>query len=501
MQPLAKHYPDWKAPSEDGKLLIWPQPRDILSQTLENQNNLWAADSIFLQNVPLPHVRQRMREFVGHDEATPLIATGHQAELYHAGVWVKDALIHTVAEKLGGSGFHIAVDTDAAKHLNVRWPGESIPLSDESNLLDAPWTGLLAVPSPARLNEISARLSAASADWNFQPMLPNLLASLRRLSMESRDLPSALTNALHELDWELGLRHHALLASPLWSSEPFLLFAHDLLANAERTATHYNNALRAYRIEANIRSSTRPMPDLFTSDEAIEAPFWLDDLHTQKRFRPSVFLTDRGWLLKLLGGDEFIFEKNLDGWEAASRLQRWLASMRHRLAPRALMLTMFARLLMADQFVHGIGGARYDQVTDFFIESNYRLAPPKFSVTTATLYFPRALEHERVCVPCVEREGHRLKHDLLGQRKRELVAEIAALPRGSPQRSARFFQMHAELALAASHSASMQQWREKLRQTQESEKQEQTLFDRELFYAIQPRQRLAEMIERCAAEF
>jgi hypothetical protein len=47
----------------------------------------------------------------------------------------------------------------------------------------------------------------------------------------------------------------------------------------------------------------------------------------------------------------------------------------------------------------------------------------------------------------------------------------------------------------------MQQWREKLRQTQESEKQEQTLFDRELFYAIQPRQRLAEMIERCAAEF
>jgi exopolyphosphatase/guanosine-5'-triphosphate,3'-diphosphate pyrophosphatase len=38
---------------------------------------------------------------------------------------------------------------------------------------------------------------------------------------------AALTNATHELDWKLGLRHHVLLASPIWSSEPFLVFAHD----------------------------------------------------------------------------------------------------------------------------------------------------------------------------------------------------------------------------------------------------------------------------------
>jgi hypothetical protein len=499
MEP--RHYPDWKAPSEDGKLLVWPEPRHILTQTLENQNNLWAADSINLQNVPLPHIRKRMREFVGHDDAAPLIATGHQAELYHAGVWVKNVIIHAIAEKLGGSAFHLAIDTDAAKHLNIRWPGETIPLTDEPNLLDAPWTGLLAPPTPGHLSEIAAKLAAASKSWGFEPMLPDVLTSLRRLSTEARDLPSALTNALHELDWQLGLRHHALLASPLWFSEPFLLFAHDLLANADQTATHYNNALSAYRIEAGIRSSTRPMPDLFISDEAIEAPLWLDDLHTHKRIRPSVFLTDRGWLLKLVSGDEFLFEKNLDGWEAASKLQRWLTQTRHRLSPRALTLTMFVRLLLADQFVHGIGGARYDQVTDHFIEFNYRLQPPKFSVTTATLFFPQALEHQRACVPCVEQEGRRLKHDALGERKRELVQQIEALPRGSAERSTKFFQMHSELATAISQSIAIARWQEKLRQTQEDEKQEQTLFDRELFYAIQPRQRLAEMIDRCGKEF
>jgi hypothetical protein len=328
-----------------------------------------------------------------------------------------------------------------------------------------------------------------------------VLASLRRLTMETLNLPIALTNALHELDWQLGLRHHALLASPIWSSEPYLLFTHDLLARADETATHYNNALDAYRIEKGIRSRTRPMPDLVTSDDAVETPFWLDDLHSQKRVRPSLFRSDRGWVLKLISGEEFVFEKNLDGWEAAARLGKWLVATQHRLSPRALTLTMFLRLFLADQFVHGIGGARYDQVTDFFIESYFRMQPPKFSVTTATLFFPQALDQQRACVRCVKQEGHRLKHDLLGGRKRELVAQIAELPRRSPQRSIQFMQMHSELAHAAIESPTIQRWQEKLQQTQEREKQEKTLFDRELFYAIQPRERLLQMIQHCTAEF
>ena len=41
--------------------------------------------------------------------------------------------------------------------------------------------------------------------------------------------------------------------------------------------------------------------------------------------------------------------KNMDGWE---------------LRPRALTLTIWARLLIADLFVHGIGGAKYDRISD-----------------------------------------------------------------------------------------------------------------------------------------
>src|SRR5450432_1530442 len=179
------------------------------------------------------------------------------------------ALIHTIAEKLGGSAFHVAVDSDAPKHLNLRWPGESIPITDDPKINSAAWTTLLNPPSPAHVDEISRKLNDAAKSWGFEPILPSVLASLRRLTMETLNLPIALTNALHELDLQLGLRHHALLASPIWSSEPYLLFVHDLIANAQDTAMHYNNALDAYRIEAGIHSRMRPMPDLFTSIDSV----------------------------------------------------------------------------------------------------------------------------------------------------------------------------------------------------------------------------------------
>src|SRR5688572_22088497 len=117
---------------------------------------------------------------------------------------------------------------------------------------------------------------------------------------------------MHELDWSLGLRHGALLASPIWISEAFLLFAHDLLAHADAVAGHYNAALAEYRRGHAIKSNTRPMPDLLTSDGAIEVPFWLDDLAEGKRIRPSAFRSDRGWILELVSGEQYIFNPAAD---------------------------------------------------------------------------------------------------------------------------------------------------------------------------------------------
>src|SRR3954451_11644614 len=104
-----RDYADWKARAGDGELLIWPEPAELLRDTLENAARLRAADSARVQNVPLSEVRRRFREYLGHpDDAGPLVATGHQAELHHPGVWAKNALIDAIAAKVGGRAYHFA---------------------------------------------------------------------------------------------------------------------------------------------------------------------------------------------------------------------------------------------------------------------------------------------------------------------------------------------------------------------------------------------------------
>jgi len=501
MEQQSRHYPDWKAPSEDASVLVWPDAPQMLREVASNQSLLGSSESILIQGIPLPQVRKRMREFVGHDHAAPLIATGHQVELHHPGVWVKNILINQLAEKSSGQALHFAIDTDSPKHLALRWPGGSIPLTDDPNLNRAAWSALVEAPTPSHLAQIEQRLQNTSAQWDFKPELTELLLTLRRLALESTNLPSALANAMHELDWQLGMRHHILLASPIWMSEAHLLLAHDLIARADVIAIQYNTALQSYRDEQGIHSHMRPMPDLLISEEAVEIPFWLDDLQSGKRSRPSVFRRDGGWMLQLIGGEEFVFDPQVDGWTAAQRFGRWLNQTQHRITPRALTNMLFLRLFLSDYFIHGIGGGRYDQVTDRLIELHFCMEPPKFGVTTATMYFPDAIGKERVCIPCVKQEGHHLKHNLLGSRKRQLVAQIASLPRRSADRAARFSEMRRELSSLAIHSDVLQRWQDRFRETQEREKQEQTLFDRELFYAIQPRERLNEMIGKYRAEF
>ena len=44
--------------------------------------------------------------------------------------------------------------------------------------------------------------------------------------------------------------------------------------------------------------------------------------------------------------------------------------------PACLTLTLFTRLGFADGFIHGIGGGKYDEVTDDIVRRFFRLDPP-----------------------------------------------------------------------------------------------------------------------------
>ena len=450
MAASAVTYPDWKAPREDGEVLVWPEPGDLAADTGANQKLLSTATAA-IQNVPLRELRRETRRWLGHDDAQPLIVDGHQTELYHPGVWVKSVLANELAAKISGHALHLAVDTDAPKHLNLRWPGGGTPITDDPQIARAHWSGLLDAPSPRHLGEIERAIGAVT--FEQPPVVGGFLASLRRLSLEQVNLSTAMTNAMHELDWQLGLRHHAFLASPVWESRGFLVFLHHLIARAGEFAAAYNGALAHYRREQKIKTVMRPMPDLAAFEDSVELPFWLDELKTGGRTRPSVFADGGGYLLTLNSGEEFTFDPSTDGFEAADRLAAWLRKNQLRFSPRALVLTMFVRLCVADQFVHGIGGGRYcDQVTDQIIAKYFGIMPPRFCVTTATMYMPEAAGRVQICVQCVEREGHSLRHGVLGDAKKPYLDRIAACPRRhSRERYEAFTQMHRGLAGHAAH--------------------------------------------------
>jgi hypothetical protein len=59
-----------------------------------------------------------------------------------------------------------------------------------------------------------------------------------------------------------------------------------------------------------------------------------------------------------------------------------------KIRPRALTLTLFARLAVGDVFIHGLGGALYDKVTDGIFERLFGVRPPEIVLASCTVRLP-----------------------------------------------------------------------------------------------------------------
>ena len=55
---------------------------------------------------------------------------------------------------------------------------------------------------------------------------------------------------------------------------------------------------------------------------------------------------------------------------------------------RALLTTTFARILLGDLFLHGVGGGKYDELTDALLSRFWEIPPPSFLVLSATCLLP-----------------------------------------------------------------------------------------------------------------
>lgn len=356
-----------------------------------------------------------------------VVATGHQPEFYHPGVWIKDFLLQRLAEKTGAAAFDVVVDTDGFDVLAVSSPcmtpgverckqhlavggsmatyaGSPVPSQREvDDFCSAVGAVVSTLPAPAIATHFSAFCAELTAARAVAENLAELVTIARRRYEASAD-----TDYLElPLTW-------------LVRSRAFGLFVHDIAVNAERFSAAYNGELAEYRSVNKTRNAAQPFPDLGREGERIELPLW----SVVGSARSSVWvesLPDGGVRFFSAGGESLV------ECAAGQDLSETLAEAGIVFAPKALLLTLFVRLFCCDLFIHGVGGGRYDSVTDGVCRRYFDIEPPAFVVASITMYLPlgaHAVSDEEVAA--AKDRLNRLEHNpdaLLGEVEFDSAAE------------------------------------------------------------------------------
>jgi hypothetical protein len=327
-------------------------------------------------------------------DTTPLLLAGHQPELFHPGVWLKNFVLGRAAAAVQGTAVNLVIDSDTVKTSAIRVPTGSVEQPwIEAVPIDEPMSSIpfecRRIQRPDVLAQCGDRVAQALAPLVRGPMIRRFWPLVVQRSRATDNLGECLAQARHQWEARWGLATLELPQSQICQTEGFAWFAVHLLAHLPRFWEVHNAALLEYRRRYRVRSRTHPVPELAAADTWLEAPFWVYDLNDSHRRRVFVrqrgdetLLTDRhGWQAALPLTPE------RDAQPAAAALLA-LHSRGVRFRTRALATTLFARLLAGDVFFHGIGGAKYDELTDQILEQFYGVAPPTYVVVSGTLRLP-----------------------------------------------------------------------------------------------------------------
>jgi hypothetical protein len=323
----------------------------------------------------------------------PLVITGHQPELFHPGVWVKNFVTAAVAKASGGVGLNLIVDNDIPKTSAIQVPRVARGLVKVERVEFDRWVSETPyedwrVTSEEQLQSFPERVERVLGDAASQSVLRGFWPRLRA-HRDVSQLGLRFALARHEVESEWGVKNLELPLSTICQTESFLWFASHLLAQLPRYRQVHNAALAEYRVLHGIRSRNHPVAALAVQEDWVEAPFWA--WRAEGPRRRALFVRQRGRTmeLRIAGEDDVLIELPLSPQsEACCAVERLreLPARSVRLRTRALLTTMFSRLLLGDLFIHGIGGSKYDQLGDEIIRRFLGIEPPGFLTVSMTLW-------------------------------------------------------------------------------------------------------------------
>lgn len=413
--PVHLTYQPIRAPRGHGQMLLEP-PREAIGRLLQQNRNGALASAYDVQGLSLARLRSDARRGLLQDaqrytaayqdtsgalaEGGPLLLAGHQPQLFHPGVWFKNFALSAWARRWRGQAVNLLIDNDILRNPAIRVPTGS---PAEPGVMTLPFDRLVqTIPYEQReiadgdlFGSFAERVRAACNGLLTEPLIGDYWQLVLEARRRSLNLGRCLAEARHRLEGRWGQATWEVPLSVVCEARPFAWFACHLLAQLPQLLQIYNASLGEYRRVNHIRSRSHPVPDLECDGTWQEAPFWLwsDASPTRKRTfvragRKTLELTDRGGICLRL-------PLTADG-DAASAVEAITEAGKQgiKLRPRAIVTTMYARLVLSDLFLHGIGGAKYDQLTDLIIGRFFGLPPPGFATLSATVLLFEDRTHE-----------------------------------------------------------------------------------------------------------
>jgi hypothetical protein len=445
---------DLRAPSADGGLLAVPPLEAVPALLAEDRARLsgWSYD---VQGRPADRLRALARrqvleaaasyhrelglEPVAPDddpEGTPLLVTGHQPELFHPGVWAKNFALDAMARRSGGRALNLIVDNDVPRSPSIRVP-TAAATPDGLRVLPVEfdvWGGELPfeewrVRDESCFASFPDRVRRALGGLVADPVLDAFWPHVREASGRTDRIGLRFAAARRALEGEWGVHNAEVPLGAVCETEAFAWFAAHLLAQLPRFQAVHNAALASYRALYGIRSTHHPVPALEEDrDGWRESPFWAWRALGGARRRPLLARQADARTVQLrIAGEAAPFAELPLGpdREACCAVDRLLALPAEgiRLRTRALTTTMFGRLLLGDLFLHGIGGAKYDELGDAVIRGFFGIEPPGYATLSLTVHL--GLPVDPGATPEARRAAWRRLRELTHQPERHLPAGAA----------------------------------------------------------------------------
>lgn len=385
-------------PKEKDTVIIRPEPSKWLPFLTENR--LIAKD--------IPDRLKSCRELLGiardytrttmdwtgtSDISQNIIATGHQATWHHCGIWTKNLATCRFAGAVGGNSLHIVLDhdiCDTALVLPKRspdgdWYAERFEIESEQESVPLEFRR---PPQGDRIKAFVGAVTRARPGQFCNDIWPECVARSVDKIPYFHSIADLITHFQSILNFALGINMIYLPVSKLSESDAFIDFAISTMLDAPRFATTYNKAVTEQLSASGInRRDTVPCLRLDRTKGRIMLPFWLQSPNG-KRTSLCVALKESNRIG--IGSATNVFDE-LDSScriGKADQLRNMLRHCGYRLRPKAVSLTAFVQLYLADWFVHGIGGSLYEPVTDYVIENYFGIRPLKYGVATCTQTLP-----------------------------------------------------------------------------------------------------------------